>query len=119
MPRVVVCPPPLGLDVPHGLLPLDLSVAYRPAKVDQETPAGEGARELSNFSITGNLLKAAGVSWRGSTRATETPDLKYDQAMAKLREVFGILGRDLDREHAEYAALVGENRGIVEAFRAG
>ena len=32
VPRVVVCPPPPGLDVPHGLLPLDLSVAYRPAK---------------------------------------------------------------------------------------
>lgn len=119
VPRVVVCPPPPGLDVPHGLLPLDLSVAYRPAKVDQETAAGEGLRELSNFSITGNLLKAAGVTWRGSTKATETPAIKYGQAMDKLRGVYGVLGRDLDQEHAEYAALVGENRDIVEAFRTG
>lgn len=114
VPRVVVCEPPPGLDVPHGLLPLDISVAYR------ATPAqavGQ-SRELSNFSITGNLLKAAGVAWRGSTSAFATPAGKYEQALAKLREVYAALGRDLDQEHAEYVALVCENREIVEAFSA-
>lgn len=46
-----------------------------------------------------------------------TPAVKYEQALAKLREVYSALGRDFDAEHAEYVALVCENREIVEAFR--
>lgn len=112
VPRVVICKPPPGLDVPHGLLPIDISVAYHAAK--SRSPEQE---QFSNFSITGNLLKAAGVKWRGSTGASVSIASKYEQALSKLREVYSILGRDLDAEHAEYVALVCENRDIVEAFR--
>jgi hypothetical protein len=113
VPRVVVCKPPPGLEVPHGLLPIDISVAYHTAK-----PNSPEKDKFSNFSITGNLLKAAGVAWRGSTSVTVPLATKYEQALAKLREVYSILGRDLDAEHAEYVALVCENRYIVDAFGA-
>ena len=106
VPRLVVCAPPEGLDVPT--LPLDLSVAYRKSE----------DRAFSDFSITGSLLKAADVVWRGSTSRSLSVVQKYDQAVAKLKEVYAILERDFDAEHAAYCRLVRENAAIVDVFDA-
>ena len=57
------------------------------------------------------------MKWRGSTSTNFTTAEKYEQALSKLRDVYGILGRDFDSEHDEYIKLILENRDIIKSFQ--
>lgn len=121
VPRIVICKPPPGLHVTHGIIPLDLGVAYKPSTVSSSNFDGSKVsltpnNEFCNFTITGNLLKDAKVTWRGSTSTTLTTAEKYEQALSKLRDVYCILGRDFDTEHDEYVKLILENKEIIKTF---
>jgi hypothetical protein len=106
VPRVVICPPPEGLDNVN-VLPIDMSAAYTPTE----------DRAFSNFTIGGALLKAAGVKWRGSTGRSFSMQQKYEQAITKLGELYEMTGRDFNAEHGAYVRLVNENAQISEAFQ--
>jgi hypothetical protein len=120
VPRVVICQPPPGIDIPNGIMPLYLGVAYKPLSARNSEYQNEKLdRELNYFTIAGTILKVndgSSASWKGSSSVNLSPVQKYDQAISKLKDVYNAKDRDFDTEYAEYMKLVIENRKIVESF---
>lgn len=120
VPRVVIYQPPPGIDIPNGIMPLYLGVAYKPLSASNSDHQDEDInRELSYFTIAGTILKVnegSSSSWKGSSSVNLSPVQKYDQAISKLKDAYHVKDRDFDNEYAEYTKLIIENRNIVEAF---